>query len=225
MSLFALAGPLLSLGASSSARRAARRAQEIANQQAGVVENAYAPLKGLFDRSLPLMERQGYNLYGSKVGKKSDILEGERRLALSDIDKNEKRALAASSMFHGMSGNTGRGRGEALRIGASATDQKNRARLGFAGAQEDYMDRNAGNYMGFLGGMTNLGAQSIQGTVQAAGIRAGGAQTANQIRADANQGMWNSLAGTVGDMWGNSLAKKDRRWTEDMYRKMGLFDK
>jgi hypothetical protein len=160
-------------------------------------------------------------MFGRQIGKDSSIIRGRSEQAGKDIGAGEQRALAKARLFHG--GNIGRARGEELEIKAGATDARNRLSLDTGEAQEGYRDTNLRNYASMLGNLFNTGLGSINNKITAAQARFGGQREAAGVRAGASSQFASDVAGIGGDLWGQEQARDDRRWTEKMFKKYGLF--
>jgi type II secretory pathway pseudopilin PulG len=157
----------------SSAQQQAANAQAAAIQAAAnnymqQVNTAAAPSLSAGVTGLTGLKRMaGY--YGSKLGQESDILNAQKAAALSGINRQRQAALAESNRMWLTSGNAGRGRGEALRIGQAATEAANKTNLGFAQAQDAYKGANANTYSNLLSGLAGFGSQGLGAVSGASG--------------------------------------------------------
>ena len=187
----------------SSAQQQAANAQAAAIQAAAnnymqQVNTAAAPSLSAGVTGLTGLKRMaGY--YGSKLGQESDILNAQKADALSGINRQKQQALAESNRTWLASGNAGRGRGEALRIGQAATEAANKANLGYGTAQDAYKSANAGTYSNLLSGLAGFGSQGL-GAVSGAG-----ANVLNSNMAAANS-IYNEQISAAGDSMSGLMA-------------------
>lgn len=75
------------------------------------------------------------------VGRPSPVLASQHRLGMQDINQTEQSALARSRGYGARIGNPSRGFGSDLRIRTAATGERNRASMGYAGAETNLQDR------------------------------------------------------------------------------------
>jgi hypothetical protein len=148
------------------------------------------------------------NLQKSRIGQQNPYLKEGYEQGVSGVNQDKARALAGSKLRYGATGNTGRGRGEQLRINESATDAKNQLALGYGQSQMNYKLGNEATYAGLLGqvgSFAGIGANLVSGGANA------GMQSA-QMEAEAGSTMANAWSGFGGAIFGmgqsNDLNKR-----------------
>jgi hypothetical protein len=216
-----LLGGVLSLFGAGQQKKAmqaqANAIRDAARIQAESTERLAAPFTDAANWSMPLLKGATIDLFGSKVGKKNPFLEAMHGENLEEIDKEKSKATASSDFFWKGSGNLGRGRGEQLRIGQSATDAKNRENLSYGMAETADQDKRIADYFNALGSMASYGQAGLapmltgiqnryQGDVEAAGVKAG-----------ATTGMWGDFGLLLGDYVGRQNANEQSQLFRDMW--------
>ena len=111
--------------------------------------------------------RQGIGVLSPFVGRESPILAGQHRLGLQDIGRTEQGALARSRGYAGRTGAPHLGRD--LRIEFAATRERNRANLGYAGAQENLLGQRRSELASLLTNLSGAMGQGFTGIAQAQG--------------------------------------------------------
>ncbi len=158
--------------------------------------------------ALPALTQLALGYYGPKLGKGSSILASQHTLNLGDISRQLGMAQRSSARYWGLRGDTGRGRGEALRIRMAGSRARALENLGYAQGQEQYKQGNAAMYGDILSRLGGLGAagNSLAGSVAELGMTA-------------SQGFYGDLAAFFGDMAANYGWKADQSATFTPRRK------
>jgi hypothetical protein len=92
-----------------------------------------------------------------QVGKQSELLKSQHLLNLAGLGRQEARALGGSERYWGLRGNTGRGRGEQLRIRMAGQQLRNLENLGYGQSQEQYLSGKAAQALTGLQMLATLG--------------------------------------------------------------------
>jgi len=201
MALNLLSGAIGLLGARAERRRQNKLARQLAENAkivSGQLTQLSQPLLNQMNIGLGNMGNLVYGYMGGKVGKKSSLIESQRQQSLANIGRQKQAGLAANAFNWAGSGNVGRARGGALRIGESAQSAANQANLQSAIGQENYMNTNLQNYMNSLSGLTSMGMQGLQPAMQALGVLQQGTAASVGMKSQASSNFANELGTLVG---------------------------
>ena len=197
----AIGGGIASAQAAKAQKKAANTIQAATTAQAEAVNRLAQPYQDVLNYALPQM-KSAVGQYGAQVGKNDPLLAAEHGQNVTDINRAKTRALLNSSRFWGVTGNAGRGRGEALRIGQTATETENRENLSYGGLQRDFRQQALDRWFGATGQLAGIGGQGTNLAVHAAGIQAGGVQTAAGMKADAASSLYGDIGAGLGSISG-----------------------
>ena len=113
--------------------------------------------------------QQGIGVLKPFVGRPSPLLASQHRLGMQDINQTEQSALARSRGYGARIGNPSRGFGSDLRIRTAATGERNRASMGYAGAETNLQDRRRSELAQLMAGLSGTMFQGFKGVGQAQG--------------------------------------------------------
>jgi hypothetical protein len=173
-----------------------------------------APYTQAGTAALPALSRLIGTYLQPRVGKESALLRTQHALSLQGITKGQRSALARSRLYWGGTGNVGRGRGEALRIGQAGTEATNLENLQYGLGQEQFKRQGVTDYLNALMGQAGLG-------LQGANIAVGGIQT----RAAGQQQFWGDIAGIMQGITATleeqQRARQEQNWMGNLFAGTG----
>ncbi len=149
--------------------------------------------------ALPRLRALAQGYYAPRVGKDNPLLSAQQALSLDNIARSRRVGMANITHQFAATGNTGRARGEQLRLANQLLQSQNQANLGFAQAQQAYRDNTASQYENILNALVGAGDKGL-------GLGA----SALQSQGNAEAGYWSTLAnlfspqGASGKVWWGS---------------------
>lgn len=195
------------LGASSAQRAAMRRARELeaaaSNYRMTMLQLA-SPFLQAGAGALGRIKGMTYGTLAQQAGKESEMLRGVYRNAMSGIERERARNVAASQAYW-ETANVGRGRGEEMRANAMAADSKAKTALEYGMQQEQYKQSSVDRYMNALGILQGAYATGVGMQSDAEKAMLGARMDATKLRASGDQAMSNMIGGLGGQMFGMGL--------------------
>lgn len=223
MAWYDIAGAAMGLRGASAQNKAAQaqaEAMERASMRnAELQRELAAPYLEQAKFALPKLRESIMSLLAPQAGKDDPFIAAQHKTNLSGIDKEADKATASSARLWGSTGNTGRGRGEALRIGQSALDAKNRENLSYGLTQKNVRDNSTSRFIQSLSGLAGLGSTGLTPAMNAASSQMQGEIGAAGIRADATNDIWGDLSAMFGDYVGRRDADKQNALIMKMLEK------
>jgi hypothetical protein len=126
----------------------------------------YGPELAAKNAALPAIQNLVLGYYLPQVGKQSELLKSQHLLNLAGLGRQEARALGGSERYWGLRGNTGRGRGEQLRIRMAGQQLRNLENLGYGQSQEQYLSGKAAQALTGLQMLATLGHEFKRGVLE-----------------------------------------------------------
>jgi hypothetical protein len=141
------------------------------------LKKLYGPDLAAKKAALPALQNLVLGYYLPQVGKQSELLKSQHLLNLAGLGRQEAGALQASERYWGLRGNTGRGRGEQLRIRMAGQQLRNLESLGYGQSQEQYLSGKAAQALSGLQALATLGQAGSAGAMDWAqsGMQSGAA--------------------------------------------------
>lgn len=161
-------------GASSAEKEAAKLAKR--------KEQLAAPWYDAGKMGLSGLQRYTSAYLLPRVGAESPLLAYQHDLGVNDINQGRDKALAGS-YAHWLPYNTGRGRGEELRINQGYDESLHNANLAYGQAQQGFKDTNANNYASTLGTLSGFGGPGLQTNLDSIDMRMMGQQSGAKMLA------------------------------------------
>ena len=210
MAAIGLGGSIIGQNEQNQAARAyASQVRASADLERKRILDATAPWTAAGDYGLTGLTNTISTQLAPKVGKQSDVLAGQHNISLSNIGRNERKALAESNLTWGSTGNQGKARGEALQIGDTTTQAANAENLGYGTAQENYKNTNLQNYLSALDSMASKGQSALGYNVNAIRDVGSAYDNAAQIEAGNKSDFGAGLGQAGGALFGNWLSGLD----------------
>jgi len=194
----------------SSAKKNANAVSNAANTAASQFNTLAAPYLEQTAYALPKM-RQMVSQWGAKVGQESPLIKASHVKSETAIGRDTNRSLAASARMWTATGNSGRGRGEQLRISRMGDEAKSNENLAYGNAQEAYKDQNASRYMAGLSSIANSGVLGTSLATNAIGTTQQAANTAAGLKSAGTNALWGDIAAGAGTVYGEWQAEQQAK--------------
>jgi hypothetical protein len=146
----------------------------------------YGPDLAAKKAALPALQNLVLGYYLPQVGKQSELLKSQHLLNLAGLGRQQVRALRGSDRYWGLRGNTGRGRGEQLRIRMAAQQLRNLENVGYGQSQEQCLSGKAAEALGGLQMLATLGQAGNPYAMQFAKLEMG-----------ASAGFWGGIGASL----------------------------
>jgi hypothetical protein len=159
--------------------------------------------------ALPKMRSILMSQIAPTIGKENPYLASAHKLNTGNILRSKQGMLETSKRFWGASGNSGRGRGEALRIEQNATDAENQENLAYGETQQNYKDANTNRFLQGLTSLAGYGTMGLQTASRGIATAADGEMVAANIRGAGRQSFFGDIGSLAGIPIGQYLAEQD----------------
>jgi hypothetical protein len=159
--------------------------------------------------ALPKMRSILMSQIAPTIGKENPYLASAHKLNTGNILRSKQGMLETSKRFWGASGNSGRGRGEALRIEQNATDAENQENLAYGETQQNYKDANTNRFLQGLTSLAGYGTMGLQTASRGIATAADGEMAAANIRGAGRQSFFGDIGLLAGIPIGDYLAEQD----------------
>ncbi|MHB1000472.1 MAG: hypothetical protein ACYC27_14630 [Armatimonadota bacterium] len=215
----AAAGMLGSIFAGSKQIQAMKQAAEAIKMSgrnaANGLREAASPYLQEAKTALPAYSKMVFGEYGSKVGQDDPYLKAAHETNMQGIGREKNKALATSNRAFRF--NPGRGRGEALRIGQSATEMTNRENLRYGQGQSDYRTGMADKFTGGLDRLVGFGNTGLNLQTTAANMQMSAEQQAAGMIGGAKSEFYGDLGELAGIPMGEYMANQDLSRMKKLY--------
>ena len=212
-------------GASQAKKAAAKQAEAIrlaASKRSSKLQELAKPWLEQADFAMPKMQSLIESILAPRADKESPLLAGAHTLNVGRIKEDTQGAISDTSRFWSALGNTGRARGEELRIKRAGTRALNEESLGYGEKQQAHKDAGTSRLWQALLGTAEMGARGMAPAMSAADAEYEGAVGAANIRKQGTSDFWSDLGTGIGDFQGTIQGTKDRKdWLSMLGPKSG----